>query len=258
MAKDRYHMRMNNTARKAFNYWGQAWRNEERTWLDPGPQLRKAFQIPLQGSVRIFGPGQSGMTAMALHIAQVAQSAGYPVVYLDFSHSVYAHRLCGFDLDRFYLPAVHSRRDVLRLLSEIDQKSIIVVDSVRNIREDWLTANPALSMRHELRSKVPNSTLIFCELSGKDNWIGPGWDVVLSLVDHQNHWVDGQRVGHEIGVRGPNGTAKAFISHTTGQVHLPYLSALEEQEHGKSINGLYGQPPVKGFWQYVYSSLKCE
>jgi len=255
------HMRTNNTGQNAFRHWSRAWRNEIREWLDPGPLLNRAFSIPLGGSIRIFGPEQSGMTALALDIAEAFQKSGGRVMFLDFSHSVFAHRLAGIDQDQFLLPDVHSRADILELTKIIGEEPVmLIVDNVRNIREDWQTTNPALYLRQELRSKCPNVTLVFSELSGKNNWIGEGWDVVLSLTDHENQWENGIRLGHLIEVHGPKGCVHLFISHVSGRIHKPYILARLQEEQGTARSGVFGTEDysVRGFWQYVYQTTLAE
>lgn len=255
------YMRWNNTEHRAFQHWARQWRKDEKDWLDPGPILNRAFKIPCGGSIRVFGPAQSGMTAIALHLAKIFQEHGGEVVYLDFSQSLFPHRVRDLDLTKFAVPKVISRAEILDVAQQVGESpTMIIVDTVRNIREDWQTSNPALYLRQELRSRCPNSTLVFCELSGKDNWIGEGWDVVLSLTDHVDKYQYHERWGHLVNINGPEGTTQVFISHISGRIHQPYIQARLEVEGGKTLSADFGEEPntVRGFWRYVYRTAMAE
>lgn len=256
--------RFKETPRKRDGYtaWARNWRRENRDWLDPGPVLNEAFQIPLEGSLRIISPPQGGATALALSIVEVYQRIlQKEAYYIDFNKSLFSHRLSGIDLDKLYLPEIVNRKDVLDLCEFIGHnQGLIVVDSIRMIKEDWHNSPAGLVSSREIRMRCPITTTVFTELAGKTVKDRSFWDETVEIKDVHNIWHEGERLGHIATIQSSKGSTEMFFSHVSGRISDSYILARQQLAQGLSMNGNFGTDSFikKGFWNYVRECTKLE
>lgn len=246
----------------AFREWSKSWRETNRPCLDPGMGLGQAFNIPISGVLRITGPAQSGMTALALQITQRLLSEGFSVHYFDFAHSVFLHRMEGLDVKHLSIVECSSRASLLKYVSTVEDsdREAFIIDRLSLLKEDWGSVDPGHWLSREIRSLCPQATQVFCDPAlTKKGWVGDDWRTVVRLGTLRKLWVDGELLAHETELVGPEGVLDICVSHFTGRIHPEYMRAKQEIALGKSMNSVFltdeGEP-IQGFWQFVHKTLK--